>query len=298
MNSYTEIQSYFGDKPFEQLSAKERFKFYCSRSWFSFLLFSLIALPTLAIFWFFWRDATALYFQDYTLATVLRYIAQDSLFFLVIGVSLGIIRRLTGMRVNFSRKIIHLLMFSYVVILAHAYNFAGDRMVFVPFGFVLLSAIALYQGKGSLIYSASIRDSEAPFEAFFLFFPLATAVITILAARAIFGPLFIVGMLICGFGDSAGEFIGIPFGRHKYQVPAFMGKPTTKSWEGSLGVWLASIIGAFIALYAFLAVPFTPALGLSIVAGLIGTIGEALSPHGLDNVSMIFLPTGFVALFL
>ena len=89
------------------------------------------------------------------------------------------------------------------------------------------------------------------------------------------------------FGDGIGGWIGRVWGKHKYRVPW----AKTKSVEGSIGVFVVSLIGIFIASLIFPPM-FSP---IAIICGaLVSMIAEGIAPAHSDNV---FVPFG-VALTL
>lgn len=93
--------------------------------------------------------------------------------------------------------------------------------------------------------------------------------------------IFFGSLLSVAFGDGLGEFIGKPFGRHKYKLFS------QKSVEGSLGVLIGCIFGGILAtitLYQFNFEIFMIVLFASIVA----TIIEGLSALFIDNILMPF----------
>ncbi|MHA2503257.1 MAG: diacylglycerol/polyprenol kinase family protein [Candidatus Kariarchaeaceae archaeon] len=91
--------------------------------------------------------------------------------------------------------------------------------------------------------------------------------------------IFLASVYSVALGDGLGEFIGKPYGRHKYKIFS------NKSIEGSLGVLLGSILGGLFSLLIFNV--FTPQyFGLIILASFVVTIVEAFSVLFLDNLLM------------
>ena len=118
-----------------------------------------------------------------------------------------------------------------------------------------------------------------------------------LASNILFGPLAIVGYLVGGLGDAAGEPAGTRWGRRRYAIRGQNGP--TKTLEGSVAVVAASMVALLIA------VAIRPEFHLSwqlwIVVPVIGVVCgfvEALSPRGWDNVPMQIVPTVLAAVLL
>lgn len=92
------------------------------------------------------------------------------------------------------------------------------------------------------------------------------------------------------WGDGLGSVIGKKFGRHKLI--------NGKSLEGSLGVFVATAVmtAAIMLFYGFLttagyypggdSVAIVPIWAVSIIAGLLATVLEAVCPGQYDNIVM------------
>ncbi|KAF0249342.1 MAG: hypothetical protein FD167_1259 [bacterium] len=115
-----------------------------------------------------------------------------------------------------------------------------------------------------------------------------------LISNYLFGPVAIVGYLVVGLGDAAGELVGVKWGRHKYVVPTLSKHKTTRSYEGSLGVLIVSSLATSLALMVFQ--PWELSINNLLIIFLIGFISallEGISPHGWDNATMQVAPTYF-----
>jgi phytol kinase len=91
------------------------------------------------------------------------------------------------------------------------------------------------------------------------------------------------GILPMAYGDSAAAVVGQRMGRRKYRIAA------EKSLEGSLAMFTASLISLVVSgLYFSILYPFSlgekllPYLAVSVAVTLV----EAVSPRGLDNISV------------
>jgi len=94
------------------------------------------------------------------------------------------------------------------------------------------------------------------------------------------------GIFPMAYGDSAAAIIGESRGKHRFKV--FEGK----SLEGSLAMFLGSLISLIIGMYYFSSIygfsfysQIFPVLSVS----LITTVAEAISPRGLDNIAIPLL---------
>ncbi|GAC1566970.1 MAG: phosphatidate cytidylyltransferase [Ktedonobacteraceae bacterium] len=92
------------------------------------------------------------------------------------------------------------------------------------------------------------------------------------------------GIMAMTWGDAFSAIIGKRFGKHSYSVPGSKGRKRTL--EGSL----AGFVFTFAAVSITLAIMSTSALPLILLGGLIaaivGTLLEAISPFGSDNLTV------------
>lgn len=91
------------------------------------------------------------------------------------------------------------------------------------------------------------------------------------------------GIIPLAYGDAAASLVGQKFGRHQYNV---LGK---KSWEGSVGMFLVCflMIVASYLLFGYLYV--LSILNFAVAAfavAVVATILEAITPKGLDNLTV------------
>ena len=104
---------------------------------------------------------------------------------------------------------------------------------------------------------------------------------------------FFAGVLSVAIGDGLGEFIGKPYGMHKYRIFA------NKSYEGSIGVFFGTLIGCIIAFLSFdLTIFSSDVITLFIIASLVATLIEAFSVSFIDNITMPWAVAGILWYFL
>jgi phytol kinase len=163
----------------------------------------------------------------------------------------------------------------------------------------IVIAYAVFRGTNNKFYEALAREQDGPHRTYYIVVPYFATLIGGVASNILFGPLSIVGYLVGGLGDAAGEPVGTRWGKHRYAMPGFRKSATTKSYEGSLGVLVASLVALLIgvAISPFLHFGVRSAIALPAIA-IACTLVEAVAPHGWDNTPMQFVPTLLVAVFL
>jgi phytol kinase len=204
----------------------------------------------------------------------------------------GYLKCVKGYKTGYTRKLFHVLTFVTVVIVQLIW---GLSAVFI-FGAMasLVIFYAVFRGPGYPLYEAMAREADAPHETYYIILPYFATLIGGVVSNILFGPLSIIGYLVVGMGDAAGEPIGTRWGRHVYSAPriGFGGTvPATRTYEGSLGVLVVSLLALVIAFAVSPQLHFTTR---SIVALPLIALGcalvEAVSPHGWDNTSMQIIP--------
>jgi phytol kinase len=197
------------------------------------------------------------------------------------------------LRTGYTRKIFHVLIFISAVIV----QALGGFVMVCVFGTMvsLVVGYAVVAGSGNRLYEAIAREQDGRYRTQLVVIPYFATLIGGLVSNILFGPLAVVGYLVGGLGDAAGEPAGIRWGRRRYAG----GSEASKTFEGSLAVVVASILALLIAvairpefqfdLRAWIAVPV-----IGIVCGLV----EAFSPRGWDNVPMQIVPTVLAVVLL
>jgi len=188
-----------------------------------------------------------------------------------------------GVRTPYTRKIFHFVIFSTATILQLT---IGLPAVTLFGGLVsLLVLYAVWRGDGYAFYEALARPTDAPHRSLFVLVPLVTTALGGVLANAFFPAYASLGYLVGGWGDAVGEPVGTRFGRHRYAVPSLAGVKATRSLEGSAAVITMGVAAATLALMG-LGVPAARALTVGVLCGAAGGAVEAVSSHGLDNLTV------------
>jgi phytol kinase len=124
-----------------------------------------------------------------------------------------------------------------------------------------------------------------------VYFPLAFAVVLVIfwgdPSRPATNPHLIVAALMpLTWGDALAAIVGERFGQHRY---TFFGQ--TRSLEGSVTMLIVSALAAWIALGAS-----PSAVAIALVIALGATLVEAISPWGIDNLTIPAVSTLIIKL--
>ncbi|MFA9407016.1 MAG: diacylglycerol/polyprenol kinase family protein [Anaerolineales bacterium] len=205
--------------------------------------------------------------------------------FSIIGISEGL-RKWRGYSVDFTRKFVHI----GVGMWAFGTVLLFENKVFAiipPLSFVLINYIS-YRRETFKAMETGERGQLGT-----VYFPIAFS-----AAIWIFwdNPVILVACLMpMTWGDAFAAVIGQRYGQREYSVFG-----STRTLEGSLTMFLVSLIATAIPLLMFSMGRITPgeALLVSAITALGATAAEAVSPHGTDNLTVPAVSALLLALLL
>jgi len=201
------------------------------------------------------------------------------------------------LRTGYTRKLFHALIFASAVVV----QAIGGFWAVCVFGSMvsLVVGYAVFRGRGDRLYEALARKQDGPNRTYYIVIPYFATLIGGMTSNIFFGPLAVVGYLVGGLGDAAGEPAGVRWGRHPYRVRSSGGELVTKTFEGSLAVLAASVVALLISIAVSPELRFDlRSLIVLPVIAVVCTLVEAFSPRGWDNVPMQIVPTVLAAILL
>lgn len=200
-----------------------------------------------------------------------------------------------GVRTPYTRKIFHFVIFTTAGVLQVVFGLPAVTLFGSLVSLIVLHAV--WRGEGYPLYEALARQTDAPHRTLFVMIPLITTAVGGLAANIFFPAHAYLGYLVGGWGDAIGEPVGTRFGRHRYSVPSLAGVRATRSLEGSAAVTAMGMAAATLALLAG-GVAAPAALAAGAACGVAGALVEAISSHGLDNLTVQLAAAGMAAWML
>ena len=213
---------------------------------------------------------------------------------LLVSILTCYLKRFRNVRTPYTRKIFHFLIFT----TAGIFQFRFGLSLVVLFGSIvsLFVLAAVLVGEGSILYEALARETDRPHRTLFVLVPLFTTALGGVLINILFPHFAFIGYLVGGWGDAVGEPVGTRWGKHRYAVPSLMGVPAQRSLEGSAAVILVSTVVAFVGLN-LLGYPVLTAVGTALACGVGSAAVEAISNHGMDNLTIQVAAAG-IAYFL
>lgn len=206
-------------------------------------------------------------------AEIVALIASYIYVFAVILVGEVLARLVFNGSPAFSRKFVHVGVGMWVV--GTVLLFTDWRWAIIPpLSFIVLNYISY---RAELFKSVEIADKR---NLGTVYFPISFAlIIALFWAKP---EVVVAGLMPMTWGDAAAGVIGHKWGKHRLQ-----GVPGGKSVEGSAAMLLFSFVSVALVL---LAADFGgQALAVAAVVAVVATVVEALTPWGLDNLTVPIL---------
>jgi len=223
------------------------------------------------------------------------WILESIKFVVLLSLAYGLGRAVqdAGVKVNYTRKVIHFVIFFLPVYLGSHLPYDADFATILTSGTLFLLTIALMvkpvRSRSSLFNTAfaSIdRPEDRPHTLLWVStqvmatFPVLCIMLYLLDQYERTALIYIT-VLVAGIGDGLAEPVGVRFGRHKYATRAlFSDRKYTRSYEGSACVFLSGVFACLILKGEMSGVELALALGVIPIAM---TLAEAFSPHTWDS---------------
>lgn len=214
---------------------------------------------------------------------ILVFVPVSIVLALIAGTWVGQLRTQQNLPVAYTRKLFHVAIFTTAGIM-HLWGGLSRVLIFGTTVFLYILFVVM-KNDSYPPYRALAREKDAPHETLFILIPLITTALGGVVTNLFFLRYAYVGYIVSGWGDAVGEPVGARWGKHRYHVPSLAGVPAERSWEGSLAVMFMGTAGAAIALNIDNIDPVT-ALGTGLACGIVGALVEAISNHGLDNLTV------------
>ena len=207
----------------------------------------------------------------------------------------GWLRMTEHVMTSYTRKIFHFLIFSMAAVLQIAFGLKTVLLFGIWTSLAVL--VAVVKGAGNPFYEALARTKDAPRQTMFILIPLASTALGGLLSNLYFPKYAFVGYLVAGWADAIAEPVGARWGRHRYSVPSLFGIKATRSLEGSLAVLMTGMLAGLIS-GGILNAGSDKTLMLGLCCGFTGVLVEAVSHHGLDNLTVQLAVSAAVSVLL
>ena len=193
--------------------------------------------------------------------------------FAMIGFAEGL-RKWRRYSVEFTRKFIHIAvgMWAFGTVLL----FERREFAIIPsLAFIAINALSYWQGTFKAMETGEAGQLGT------IYFPISfTIIIWFLWDQP---HLLVASIMPMTWGDALAAVVGKRFGKRHYTVGS-----SQRSLEGSLTMFLSSLIATFLPLILLSSpsMEFANAFGIATVTALAATAIEAVSPWGIDNLTV------------
>jgi len=206
------------------------------------------------------------------LNNVLGIIVSIMFVFLIIAIS-SLLTKFNLLSNEGSRKFIHVGVSNWWIIAMIFF----DNNIYAAIVHALF-VIINYISYKKQVFKAMERDGSKN-DLGTVYFALSLLILALITFKnAEFSYIGALGILIMGYGDGLAAIIGVKYGKHKFKVLG-----NEKSFEGSLAMFVFSFLVSISLLYIFNPVNITL---FSLIVAIVSTALEALSPYGLDNLTV------------
>ncbi len=211
-----------------------------------------------------------------------------------------------NIRVNYTRKIFHFILFFSPIFLASKLPFESNVFTVLTSGSVLLFSLLVLvkpiRDRSVFIstaFAAIDRPEDRPFTMLWVSTQLVATYAVLMFVLWWLGTydrvaLIYITVLVAGIGDGLAEPVGIRFGKHFYKTKAlFTDRVYTRSLEGSACVFVSAIIACVLLRHEMSSLEFTLAV---ILIPTTMTLAEAISPHTWDGPLLYLIGGGITVL--
>jgi dolichol kinase len=217
----------------------------------------------------------------------------------VVAFLTGVMVMRWDVRVNYTRKINHFVLFLFPLWLQGYFQFDRSLFTTTSSGLLLLLSFGLYMGPIrsrvpplATMFAAFDRPEDRPYSLWWLTSQVAAGYLVIIPMAVLFAYLghpwlLFIPLLINGIGDGLAEPVGVRFGRHEYRTRPLNGDRTyVRTLEGSACVFLTAVV--VIALFhgQFTTPQFWAAM---LTVPVTMTLAEAWSPHTWDTPFLLLV---------
>ena len=207
------------------------------------------------------------------------YVSLSFIFvFLVIGLS-TLFSHLKWLDDEGSRKFVHIGVSNWIIFLLFFEHILFASIA--PVAFILLNYLSYRKN----IFKAIERSGKGNLGT--VYFPIALLLVVLftflVGENKIYSPAAIAGILVLGYGDGLAAIIGKNFVKTRLI--------NGKSLEGSLTIFVVSMIVLFVVTTLLAPSLMTVAIWFIPLTALVITFTELFTPYGLDNLSIPLITT-------
>lgn len=181
-----------------------------------------------------------------------------------------------------SRKFVHIGVSHWWLLAMFSFD-SWKWAIIAPIAFIFLNLFSWYTG----LFSSMERKNRSVSDLGTVYFPISLLALVLLTwhdnpfLSGITPLAGALGILAMGYGDGFAALIGTRYGKNRFTVLG-----SVKSLEGSAAMFAAALIPLFLLIYLGANLSWLSALGSAAALAALATIIEAITPQGLDNLTV------------
>ena len=157
-----------------------------------------------------------------------------------------------------------------------------------PVFFIITNSLFTFRNWGKYI---GMNDRKRNYG--LIYFPVTLLLMVILQYQGILPSIACtLGILVMGYGDGMAALIGRKWGKRTLSIPT-----GGKTWLGTFVMFLVSFVVTFIGL-STTALPMASVFGVAALVSVVAAFVEAITPLGLDNLSVPLLTAFIIGVFV
>ncbi len=209
--------------------------------------------------------------------------------FLALVILVGILlRRYASLSSEAMRKFVHIGVSNWWFIEVNFFTSISYALI-GPILFIILNSLFTFLDWGKAL---GMDDKKRNYG--LIYFPITLLILVVLQYQGVVSSLACsIAVFVMGYGDGLAALVGTKWGKKKLPVPGMV-----KSWAGTITMASVSTLVALIGLGFFSALSFSAVLGISLLIGLSAAVMEAVTPLGLDNITVPFVVVLLLGVFL
>lgn len=186
------------------------------------------------------------------------------------------------------RKFVHIGVSNWWFIEVNFFTSLGYALI-GPIFFIIANSLFTFLGWGKAL---GMDDRKRNYG--LIYFPITLLILVVMQYQGIVSSLACsIGVLIMGYGDGLAALFGTKWGNKKLPLSF-----ASKSYLGTLVMAIVSFAITFIGLGAYSSLGLGSVFGISLVIALVSAAAEALTPLGLDNITVPLLAAFLLEVFL
>ncbi|WP_320130475.1 hypothetical protein [uncultured Sphaerochaeta sp.] len=158
-----------------------------------------------------------------------------------------------------------------------------------PIVFLIANSLFTFLNWGKVI---GLNDRKRNYG--LIYYPITLILLVFLQFNGVLSSLAcLIGVLVMGYGDGLAALIGMKWGKKKLPLPS-----GGKTYIGAMSMLAVSFLVSFLLILLMSSLSLGMAFALSLLIGFVASFVEAITPLGIDNLSVPLLCAFLAGVFV